>query len=355
MYPLKEWSVLIAEQIYDPRKAERCEMKFEIKHRITGSIIFSLETDSLKLCVEASVKSGADLRGANLRGANLRGANLGDADLRGADLRGANLRYADLRYANLRSADLRGADLRGADLGGANLRGADLRGADLGGANLRGADLRGADLGDADLRGANLRGANLRYADLRDANLRSADLGSANLGYADLRGADLRSADLGSANLGYADLRGADLGGANLGDADLRDADLGGAKGIQRERFLSLLMLLDQPGKIRAYKLVNSENIGPFNGGITYEIGQSYEVKDASTDYAKDCAEGINVATLDWCLMNWQKGFKVLLVEFEAKDIACIPTASDGKFRLFRCKVIGEKDISKMIPKQKKG
>ena len=114
-------------------------MLFEIKHRFGGSILFSLETESLKLCLEAAVKGGAYLRGANLgsadlRGAYLRGANLGSADLRGADLRGAYLGSADLR-----GADLGSADLRGADLGSADLRGAYLRSAYLGGADLRGA------------------------------------------------------------------------------------------------------------------------------------------------------------------------------------------------------------------------
>jgi hypothetical protein len=101
-------------------------MKFEIKSLWTWAVIFALETESMKLCVEAAVKSGADLRGADLRGVDLRGADLRgdlrDADLRGADLRGADLR-GDLRGADLRDADLRDADLRG-DLRGANLSGA---------------------------------------------------------------------------------------------------------------------------------------------------------------------------------------------------------------------------------------
>ena len=109
--------------------------KIEIKHWLTGSILFEFECDGntiLKTLVEAVNKK------ANLRGAYLRGA-----DLRGADLYGADLYGADLSGANLRGANLRGADLSGADLYGANLRGANLRGADLYGANLRGADLRG--------------------------------------------------------------------------------------------------------------------------------------------------------------------------------------------------------------------
>ncbi len=106
-------------------------MKFEIKSRWDGKILFSIATKSWKLAVEAAVKAKADLRGADLRGAYLRGADLRDANLGGADLRGADLRDANLGGADLGDADLRGADLRGADLGGAYLRGADLRDAYL--------------------------------------------------------------------------------------------------------------------------------------------------------------------------------------------------------------------------------
>ena len=102
-------------------------MKIEIKHRLTGSVLFEIEIGSLKLAVEAAVKSSADLRYADLRSADLRSANLYSANLRyanlrSADLRSANLYSADLRYANLRSADLRSADLRFANLRFANLQ-----------------------------------------------------------------------------------------------------------------------------------------------------------------------------------------------------------------------------------------
>jgi hypothetical protein len=99
---------------------------FTITHRWNASVLFSLETDSMKLCVQAAVSSGADLSDANLSDANLSDADLSDADLSGADLRGADLRGADLRGADLSDADLSGADLRGADLRGADLRGANL-------------------------------------------------------------------------------------------------------------------------------------------------------------------------------------------------------------------------------------
>ena len=147
------------------------KIKIEIKHYLTGKILFELEKENNTLVdtIREAILRGADLRGADLReddlrgtdlrGTNLRGADLLGTDLRGANLRGTDLREADLRGANLREADLRGANLRGAYLSGTNLYGADLRGANLRGANLYGANLRGTNLYGADLRGTNLRGA----------------------------------------------------------------------------------------------------------------------------------------------------------------------------------------------------
>ena len=227
-------------------------MKIEIKSRWSGSILFSLETDSIKLCLEAAVKAGA----------------------------------------NLRSADLACADLSGADLRSANLSGAYLSGADLAGADLRSANLSGAYL--------------------RSANLRSA----------------------------Y-------LSGANLAGADLRSA-----KGIHPAICTPLLMLLDQPGPMRAYKLVTASGDSPIHDKkLNYKVGDKYEVKNPNIDVDQDCGSGINVATLDWCLRNWREGYRVLIVEFTAADIAAIPTANDGKFRLYRCTVVAEKDITEILAK----
>jgi len=150
------------------------------------------------------------------------------------------------------------------------------------------------------------------------------------------------------ADLQYADLQGADLQGANLREADLRGADLQGALGLNKNLCTPLQILLDQPGKIRAYKLVTTSGTGPHYPSIVYEIGKSYEVSDACIDDTEQCAAGINVATLDWCMKGWMSGYRILVVEFEAKDIACIPTATDGKFRLHRCTVVGEKDLKEI-------
>ena len=180
--------------------------------------------------------------------------------------------------------------------------------------------------------GANLRSADLRFADLRSADLRSADLRFANLGSADLR----------SANLGYAD----------LGSADLRSADLRSAKGLQPERSNELLLLREQVGKIRAYKLVTADLKSPIHSEnpITYEIGSTVQA-EADTNEARDCGPGINLATLPWCLNEHREGHRILVCEFTAKDIAAIPNA-DGKFRVHKAKVIQELDLTELFERE---
>lgn len=70
--------------------------KIEIKHWLSGSVLFEFETENntLEKTLREAFKRGADLSGANLRGANLRWANLYGADLRWANLCGADLRGA---------------------------------------------------------------------------------------------------------------------------------------------------------------------------------------------------------------------------------------------------------------------
>jgi uncharacterized protein YjbI with pentapeptide repeats len=157
--------------------------------------------------------------------------------------------------------------------------------------------------------------------------------------------ADLQGADLQGAYLRGADLQRAYLQGADLQGADLQGADLQGAKNFDPRRCNDLLILLDQPGAIRAYKLVDVDYSSPMGFGVlTYAIGATLEVPEADTDATRDCAEGINLATLPWVMREWHEGRRILLVEFTAADIAAIPVG-DGKFRVRRCTVIRELDL----------
>ena len=180
---------------------------------------------------------------------------------------------------------------------------------------------------------------------LTEAVRRGADLQGA-----DLRGAYLQGADLRGAYLQGADLQGAHLQGAHLQGAHLQGAYLQGAVGVNPHVAQPLHILADQVGKIRAYKLVTSDLKSPIHYGktLTYEKGKTVEVKGALTDPNVECGAGVNVATLDWCIKNWSTGRRILIVEFTAKDIAAIPTTSDGKFRLHRCKVVGEKKLEEI-------
>ncbi len=159
---------------------------------------------------------------------------------------------------------------------------------------------------------------------------------------ADLRDADLRNADLSGADLSGAKLSGAKLSGADLRDADLRDADLRNAKGVTLAQSSPLALLLHQPGPIRAFKVVTSRYEGIHIGGVPYLIGTDVEDACASTDPFEQCAAGVNVASLDWCLREYRDDHRILIVEFLATDIASIPIGTDGKFRLHRCRVVCE-------------
>jgi len=154
-------------------------------------------------------------------------------------------------------------------------------------------------------------------------------------------------ADLSRANLSRANLSRANLSGANLSWADLS-----GAKDINPYVCTPLLLLHDQIGKIRAYKLVNKEYEGPFYGGIKYEIGKIYKVEDVNTDVNIQCGKGINLSTLDWCIKEWKEAYHILVAEFTSDDIVAIPTGTDGKFRVSKCTIVGEKDLKEIGIKQ---
>ena len=158
-------------------------------------------------------------------------------------------------------------------------------------------------------------------------------------------GANLPGAYLSGANLPGANLYRAYLYRAYLSRANLSGAYLYKSKGINPHRTTPLLMLLDQPGHIRLYKLVTEQGTGPTYTSITYKIGETYIEPNADTNVQIQCAAGLNLATLDWCMKEWEEGYRILIAEFDAKDIAAIPTATDGKIRVKKCKIVGEKDL----------
>jgi uncharacterized protein YjbI with pentapeptide repeats len=182
---------------------------------------------------------------------------------------------------------------------------------------------------------------NLQDADLQDADLQDADLQDADLRDADLQDADLRDADLRGADLQGAYLRGAYLRCADLRDADLRGADLQDAAGYNKYLIQPLFMMLYQK-TIVGFKIVNEKGEGIYNGGLKYIIGETVEVNVYDSNEHNNCGAGINLATLSWVLNNNNPDHRILLCEHTPDDIVAIPITSDGKYRVKKCKVIGE-------------
>ena len=212
----------------------------------------------------------------------------------------------------------------------------------------QGEALGGANLRDASLSGANLIGADLRYADLSSADLRRANLSGADLSGADLSGANLSGANLIGADLRRANLSGANLSSANLSGANLIGANLIGARGYDSRRTNPLHFLGHQVHPLIAYKLVTEDYTGPFYTGVEYRVGTEVSVEEWDSDPANDCGPGINLATLDWVLREWRNGYRVLQVECYPAEGICVPDASDGKFRVKRCKVLKEMDLAEL-------
>ena len=190
---------------------------------------------------------------------------------------------------------------------------------------------------DAYLQGAYLQGADLQGAYLQGAYLQGADLQGAYLQGADLQGAYLRGAYLQDAYL-----QGADLQGAYLRGADLQGAYLQGADNIPFFCKDGLSILAQQKNKLIAYKFLDEDWKSPIQSTnqIEYKIGKIYKEK-IEKDKFQNCGQGLNIATLDWCLKETENNLdKIYIeVEFDPKDLI-VPYFSDGKFRVSKLKVI---------------
>lgn len=111
-----------------------------------------------------------------------------------------------------------------------------------------------------------------------------------------------------------------------------------------------LMLLLEQPGPLRAYKVVNSDYTSPYfaGEGIIYSVGSEVSSNEADYNPHEDCGKGINVATLAWIHKTveregWHKHFyRIVVIEFMPEDIAAIPMKGAGKFRITRGKVVRE-------------
>lgn len=144
------------------------------------------------------------------------------------------------------------------------------------------------------------------------------------------------------ANLSWADLSWANLSGADLSKTIL--------DGINWLSFVGIT----SPDTAYAYKFVTKEYLSPIQleNKIDYSKKTSFVITDILKDADAQCGQGINLATLVWCLNNRQdKTDRLLMFKFHVKDAVC-PVGSDGKFRVSRCVKVGECDWKgNLLPK----
>jgi hypothetical protein len=144
--------------------------------------------------------------------------------------------------------------------------------------------------------------------------------------------------------------------------AELSEAEMGFTAGLLDCLTKADVLKLQKKkhrGRVRAYKYTTKDAESPIQSPkIKYVPGQIYEIKDADTGPDSGCHKGINVADVAWCKKNGGTGSRMFAFEFDIADIAAIPTATDGKFRLHRCLCVEELDpetFKPLDPAPKKG
>ena len=78
---------------------------------------------------------------------------------------------------------------------------------------------------------------------------------------------------------------------------------------------------------------------------LTCKPDANLRIRQANTNFRLECAPGVNVGTKDWCQFHYGGAMrtgvhKLWKVAFRPADIACVPTHTDGKIRLYRCRVL---------------
>ena len=136
---------------------------------------------------------------------------------------------------------------------------------------------------------------------------------------------------------------------ANLSYADLIDTIF---DGINWLAFLGISP--DSRGMARAYKVTNQSGKGVYKGGVNYAEHKEF-IAELDKDVMQQCASGINLATFAWCLNKKQEGRRLFLMSFKVSpENICVPVGSDGKFRVAKCRKIGECDWQGNLMKVRK-
>lgn len=273
---------------------------FSICRRTDQSVLFATQAESFENAVIAAVEAGQSLEGAYLRGLNFSQRDLEGYDFSGAIFYNVILENALCKKTNFSRCEFVCSNMKSIILCGAN---------------LSSAILYCVDLAFSDLTSINLENSKMRCVDLYGATLRAAKC----------EGMMLEETRIPARML--------------LAETVLRR---------YKHEQTPLIDLKDQIGPIRLYKLVNANGCAIFYPTIRYTIGETYTVNDVNSDESVECGSGINLGTLSWCVRNWKNNERILIAEFSRDDIACIPTGNDGRIRVRKCKIVGEKNLAEL-------
>jgi len=203
--------------------------------------------------------------------------------------------------------------------------------------DLSGALFEGVDCTEANFAGSYQQGCVYADVDLTKCNFEGAYLHSATFVRCKMDNTVFQRASLENStfigNVGQF----TDFNHAELKDIHFTKNDFVNSFGLVS----NLEILKKAGGKIIAYRFEVEDGLSPFHG-VRYEVGQIYRCDNLNKNPAIGCAEGLHVATLDWCIAcgyadygvdnAGNPNFSIIEIECDPNDIF-VPYEKD-RFRV---------------------
>lgn len=126
---------------------------------------------------------------------------------------------------------------------------------------------------------------------------------------------------------------------------------------VVTDRNIHRIMNLPNGTIIHAYKVTTLKGKGPYKPRkwLTYRARQTYTAEFVDMDQNENCAAGLHLATLRWCLTEWggriapgkDRKYKLFLAETVKDDLTCVPFDTDGKFRVRQLRLLKTVKVTK--------
>jgi uncharacterized protein YjbI with pentapeptide repeats len=246
------------------------------------------------------------------------------------------------RYKTIIAGKIPGAICKQADL-----RGANIRHTDASNGRFQMSDLRGAIFYDCNLKNTDFSGILGTSTIFYRCNLQESVFEGAYLKYTNFIGCNMESSNLERAYIEGSNFKNNNLKFTDFYQSRMRDAYIDDSNNLfcVLGFWSDLEILKSVHGSILAYRFQAKDDTSPFHG-ITYKLGNTYEVENISHDRRIGCAEGLHVtATKDWCISagiedlgvdeKGQPNFDLLEVKIKC-PVDIIAPIDKGRFRVGR-------------------